>query len=290
MRGATGEPAIDPARNAPYGTVGGDRQHVIDGPVEERAVVAGGHQRAGPVVEERLERPQACRGRGRWSVRRAPAGWAWSPAPSPAGDGAARRPTAFEPGRTGRSSRTRTVRAGRDPPSRAGESVRRRARARPHPGRATSSAGRRSPVTTVAPRLTSPAVGRDRPAMMSSSVDLPEPLGPTTPSRAPGSINRSTSRTTTSWSSPYDLATPISSTTWLPRRVVPTSSNRSSPRTPTAAGPPDTISPAARSRAFGLVDRRERHVAATPARAGRGSFASPPRRASRSWRAARPSR
>ena len=42
---------------------------------------------------------------------------------------------------------------------------------------------------------------------MSSNVDFPEPFGPTTPSRAPGSMSTSTSRSTVT--SPKRLATPV---------------------------------------------------------------------------------
>ena len=161
----------------------------------------------------------ACRGRDRWSARRASAGSAWSPAPSRAGAGDAHRPTASAPVRTERSSRTRTVRATRGPPSRVRAADRRRARARSRRVRAVDVCWSAYPTTTVVPRLTRARRRLARPATMSSSVDFPEPFGPTTPSARPGSINRSTSWNTTS--SPYACDTPRSSTTWLPSRVVP---------------------------------------------------------------------
>src|SRR6185312_3003402 len=54
-----------------------------------------------------------------------------------------------------------------------------------------------------------PVVGCETPAMIRSSVDLPEPLLPRTPTTCPGSTVRSTSRRTKS-PRPYRLPTPSS--------------------------------------------------------------------------------
>ena len=106
--------------------------------------MAGDDQCAGPVVEERLERAKRVEVEvvGRLvedqQVRLA------SPAPSRAGAGDARRPTASAPARTARWCRTRTVRAAPDPRSRARDAGRRRACGRSRSGRGRTSADRRT--------------------------------------------------------------------------------------------------------------------------------------------------
>src|SRR5438445_976651 len=68
----------------------------------------------------------------------------------------------------------------------------------------SSSAVRSVPSTTTAP-----AVGRSMPAITLSSVDLPEPLRPTSTTLSPRAIVTDTSRSTTRSASPsrYDLLT-----------------------------------------------------------------------------------
>ena len=50
-----------------------------------------------------------------------------------------------------------------------------------------------SPTVTPGERRTVPDTGRTVPSITLSSVDLPEPDGPTMPTRSPGSMVRSTS-------------------------------------------------------------------------------------------------
>src|SRR3954454_11159422 len=62
------------------------------------------------------------------------------------------------------------------------------------------------PVTSSPPMRTRPASGSVRPAMMRSSVLLPEPEAPSSTNSSPCAISRSTSRTT--GSEPYRLRIP----------------------------------------------------------------------------------
>ena len=182
----------------------------------------------------------------------------------------------LEPVRTGRSSRTRTVRAAHGPPSRVAAAVRPPTHARSRRGRATTSADRRIRRPPSCHASPDRSTARVRPATMSSRVDLPDPFGPTTPSRAPGSITRSTSRNTT-WSS-YALRDPDQ----LDHLVAE----------PGRAGVEQQLA-AAHTEGLGSAGRRSRwpsasrpwawssgpahRAAAIRARAGRGSCGWPPR-------------
>src|SRR4051812_29167293 len=68
-------------------------------------------------------------------------------------------------------------------------------------------------LTTSPSRRICPAVGRSKPATRLSSVDLPQPLGPTSVTKAPSATVRSMSRSTGA-ERPYDLVT------WAKRSVV----------------------------------------------------------------------
>ena len=180
-------------------------------------------------------------------------------------------------------------------PVRAGASV------RPRPGRrASSGRGRCRAGANVAERDRradlARALGRRAavPAMTSSSVDLPAPLGPTMPSRSRGSSDRSTPRNSHG-PSPKRWPTPCRSMTLSPSRARRTPRS-SSPSRAAASGRPSTIAVAASMRALGLLVRAGApapqpgqlgagQVAADPLLAGRP--APPARRAPRGSRRSR---
>ena len=152
-------------------------------------------QRAGPVVEEVLERPQRVEVEVVGGLveqqhvgRLAQHEHQLQPAALAARQQPDRAPT-------GRRCRTRSARAARRRSSRAGGS------GRPPPRAPAASSGQvDAPLVVVADphgrahARRRPCRGGRRPASTSSSVDLPLPLGPTTPSRSPGSSARSTPR------------------------------------------------------------------------------------------------
>ena len=199
--------------------------------------------------------PTAGPGDGRSGVRARPA-----PATPP-------RPRAApSPGRPGTAGRRRRCRA----------PTRRRA-GRTAGTRSRSSAARRAdsrrslrPATSCPAIRTVPVVGRSRVPMMWSSVDLPDPDGPTSATSSPASIARSTSRSATTGGEPgYSLPTPASSMTGLttaPRRCRPPRGRRLVTSTQSAVEQarldPDQVGRGARSgrirggrrrRAFGCV-------------------------------------
>ena len=84
----------------------------------------------------------------------------------------------------------------------------------PHrPGRGRRRAGPRPRARPWSPTTTRPSAGAMRPPMTWSSVVLPAPLGPTTPSRSRGSSRRSTPRNSQGASGPNWWPTPCSSMT-----------------------------------------------------------------------------
>ena len=160
------EVLLDPAGQVAHAAVAEQRVDVVADALDEVAVVADHHERAGPAVEQVLERASACRCRGRWSARRAAARSARPSAAASAAAGGARRrrgrARACGPSRRGSRSARASMPGGRA-----------RGRRRASRGRLTASSAsstRRWPgisavswessaSLTVAPRSTSPASG-----------------------------------------------------------------------------------------------------------------------------------
>src|SRR5579883_1721988 len=101
---------------------------------------------------------------------------------------------------------------------------------RPSPTRAATGAG--TPVTSRPPRRTWPASGVSMPVTVLTSVVLPEPLGPISPTISPASTWKVMPRS--AWTPPKDLARPVisKSATALPRGTGPGSARGPQGRKP----------------------------------------------------------
>ena len=129
---------------------------------------------------------------------------------------------------------------------------------RPRPRRATVPGGSsgvwsRNPVRTPRPCRTTPASGSSRPARTRSSVDLPVPLMPTTPSRSP--VGTVTDRSPNRMRSAMVTLTPWRSTSTLTGHTV-----LPDRRCPGGAERPDGSGSAGRGRpptggSLGQIDR-----------------------------------
>ena len=160
-------------------------------------------------------------------------------------------------------------------PCRAGHGVARPASS----GRGRARAGRSSRAARWCPSRRVPSAGASRPAMTSSSVDLPAPLGPTMPSRSRGSRARSTPRNShgpspNRWPTPCELDHLVAQARRAEGR------GRARPAGRRASGRPSTIAVAASMRAFGLRVRagapRRSQASSARARLRRTVSAAPP--------------